>query len=253
MGGNAGAAGSGRCPARGAGLAKKALSIRARASADARPKAGPLGQGVRGPGRSANQGKVAWPATLLKGRPRQRADLCWRQRSASNPELWLVIVDASASTRRHQALSQAKGLLASLFDQAYRARARLALLTASGNAPRWQRHGLKASAALQPWLAELGAGGGTPLLAALQEAREWLLRRQRQFPAERQRCLVLTDGRVASSATLAPLPCSSLLIDMERGPVRLDRARQLAAQLNADYCHMDQLDRVNCDGLSQRQ
>jgi len=194
---------------------------------------------------------VAWAATLLKGRPRQRADLCWSQRSAANPQLWLVIVDASASTRRHQALSRAKGVLASLFDQAYRARARLALLTASGNAPRWQRHGLKASAALQPWLAELGAGGGTALLAALEEARQWLLRRQRQFPGELQRCLLLTDGRLSKTAALDPLPCSSVLIDMESAPIRLGRARQLAEEMDADYWHIDQLSDSRCGGLSQ--
>ena len=51
-----------------------------------------------------------------------------------------AIVDASASTRRNQALAQAKGLLSGLFDEAYRQRARLALLTASGNRPQWQRH-----------------------------------------------------------------------------------------------------------------
>ncbi len=164
-----------------------------------------------------------------------------------------MIVDASASTRRYQALSRAKGLLASFFDQAYRARARLALLTASGAAPRWQRHGLKASAALQPWLAGLGAGGGTPLLAALEEARQWLLRRQRQFPGEQQRCLLLTDGRLSKSAALAPLPCASVLIDMESGPVRLGRARRLAEQLQADYWYMDQLDSAACGALSQRQ
>ncbi|MCP5854012.1 hypothetical protein NL323_29190, partial [Klebsiella pneumoniae] len=67
-----------------------------------------------------------------------RQDLCWQQRQGSAAQLWLVIVDASASTRRHQALAQSKGLLAELFDQAYRQRARLALLTASGGAPQWQ-------------------------------------------------------------------------------------------------------------------
>lgn len=152
-----------------------------------------------------------------------------------------MIVDASASTRRHQALSRAKGVLADFFDQAYRARARLALLTASGNAPRWQRHGLKASAALQPWLASLGAGGGTPLLAALAQARQWLLRRQRQFPDECQRCLILTDGRLRTEKPLQALPCATLLIDMERAPIRLGRARQLADALQSDYRHIDEL------------
>ncbi|MBA6066791.1 vWA domain-containing protein [Pseudomonas mosselii] len=183
---------------------------------------------------------MAWLATLLKGRPRQRRDLCWQQRQALAPELWLVIVDASASTRRNQALAQAKGLLAGLFDEAYRQRARLALLTASGNRPQWQRHGLKASAALQPWLQALGAGGGTPLPAALEEARQWLLARRKRFPHETQRCLVLTDGRLQQGAALQPLPCSTLLVDMETAAVRIGRARQLAEQLQADYRHIEQ-------------
>jgi magnesium chelatase subunit ChlD-like protein len=203
-----------------------------------------LNQGARGRSRESLQGAVAWPATLLKGRPRQRRDLCWQQRTASAHELWLVIVDASASTRRHQALSQAKGLLAGFFDQAYRQRARLALLTASGNAPQWQRHGLKASAALQPWLDSLGAGGGTPLLAALEQARDWLLARQRRYPQEQQRCLVLTDGRLKAWPALQPMPCPSLVVDIERSPVRLGRAQLLAQQLEADYRSIESFKRI---------
>ncbi|WP_194791434.1 vWA domain-containing protein [Pseudomonas sp. UFMG81] len=187
---------------------------------------------------------MAWLPTLLKGRPRQRRDLCWQQRQAQAPQLWLVIVDASASTRRHQALAQAKGLLAELFDQAYRQRARLALLTASGNRPHWQRHGLKASAALQPWLRDLGAGGGTPLFAALEQARQWLLARAKRLPNEQRRCLVLTDGRLQRQAALRPLPCDTVLVDMELAAVRIGRARQLAEQLQADYRHIEQFDLV---------
>ena len=200
---------------------------------------------VRGRARAADSGRIAWLATLLKGRPRQRRDLCWQQRQAQGPELWLVIVDASASTRRHQALAQGKGLLAGLFDQAYRQRARLALLTASGSKPHWQRHGLKASGALQPWLQGLGAGGGTPLFAALKEARQWLLARGKRLPHEVQRCLILTDGRLQQWRAPQPMPCSTLLVDMEMAPVRIGRARQLAEQLHADYRHIEQFAAVN--------
>ncbi|WP_430540250.1 vWA domain-containing protein [Pseudomonas entomophila] len=184
--------------------------------------------------------KVAWAATLQKGRPRQFQDLRWQQRHAQAPQLWLVIVDASASTRRHQSLAQAKGALAELFDQAYRARARLALLTASGHSPQWQRHGLKASAALQPWLRALGAGGGTPLFAALEQARQWLLTRRQRYPQELQRCLVFTDGRLQRWDAPRPLPCPCLLVDIETAPVRLGRARLLAEQLQAQYQHVEQ-------------
>ncbi|MDO7910546.1 VWA domain-containing protein [Pseudomonas sp. 22-AL-CL-001] len=182
---------------------------------------------------------MAWAATLSQGRPRVREDLRWQQRQARPVELWVVIVDSSASTRRHGALAQAKGLLAECFDHAYRQRARVALLTASGDAPRWQCHGLKASHALQGWLDELGAGGGTPLLAALAQARDWLLARQKRLPEERQRCLVITDGRLPQWAPLQPLPCASLVVDMERSPVRVGRARLLAEQLEAEYRPLD--------------
>ncbi|WP_459731789.1 vWA domain-containing protein [Pseudomonas sp. MHK4] len=178
---------------------------------------------------------------MLNGRPRQRQDLLFQQRTRSPHELWLVIVDASASTRRHQALSDAKGLLAQLFDDAYRQRARLALLTASGALPKWQVQGLKASTGLRQWLDGLGAGGGTPLLAALGEAGRWLAVRQKRFPAEQQRLLVVTDGRLKEWPSLSALDCPGLVIDIERGPIRLERSKLLAAQLQSEYRHIDEL------------
>ena len=160
-------------------------------------------------------------------------------RKSAAQELWLVVVDASASTRRHQALSDAKGLLAQLFEDAYRQRARVAVMTASGNSPVWQVTGVKASAALNEWLAQLGAGGGTPLLQALQEVAKWLDRRRKQLPQEQQRFLLVTDGRLKEWSALPEISCPGLLIDIERGPIRLGRAPQLAAELKADYLHID--------------
>ena len=164
-----------------------------------------------------------------------------RPRSAKPAELWLVIVDASASTRRHGALSKAKGLLSEVFEQARRQRARLAVLHATGRQAQWLWQGQKASQALQQWLAELGAGGGTPLFDALQQAADWQVRRQRLHPAERQRLLIITDGRLRDWPALSPSACPALLVDIESAPIRLGRARQLAAELGADYRHIDSL------------
>jgi magnesium chelatase subunit ChlD-like protein len=228
---------------RSAELAKKALGIRPRsdAGANARPRAGKLDKGRQGKRHVARSGSVNWPETLLNGRPQKRADLRFQLRTRSAHQLWLVIVDASASTRRHQALSDAKGLLAQLFDDAYRQRAWLALLTASGAAPKWQVQGLKASSGLRVWLENLGAGGGTPLLSALDQAQQWLALRRKRFAAEQQRLLVITDGRLKEWSGLTALKCPGLLIDIERGPIRLGRAKQLAAALDADYRHIDDL------------
>jgi len=182
---------------------------------------------------------VDWVQTLLGGRPRQRADLAWKTRQSAAQELWLVVVDASASTRRHQALSDAKGLLAQLFEDAYSQRARVAVMTASGLAPQWQVSGSKASGALNDWLQGLGAGGGTPLLEALQEVAHWLGLRRKQFPEEQQRFLLLTDGRLKAWSALPAIDCPGLLIDIERGPIRLGRSRQMAAELKVEYLHID--------------
>ncbi|WP_133771789.1 vWA domain-containing protein [Pseudomonas graminis] len=198
-----------------------------------------MGGGRSGAARAGAKGAIAWLPTLLRGRPRVRSDLVHQPRSRRPEQLWLVIVDTSASTRRNQALSQAKGLLAGVFDDAYRQRARLALLTASGKGPRWQHQGLKASAALQPWLDALGAGGGTPLSDAIHQAGDWSAKRNKRCPAEQQRVLILTDGRVKDMPALTLFSGPVLLIDIERGPIRLGRARDIAAQLNADYRHID--------------
>ncbi len=176
---------------------------------------------------------------MLGGRPQTREDLLYHLRSRSAHELWLVIVDASASTRRHRALTDAKGLLAQLFDDAYRQRARMALLTASGHSPKWQVQGLKAAKGLADWLDQLGAGGGTPLLAALTEAGAWLTLRRKRYPAERQQLLVITDGRLKDIAGLPLLECPGLLVDIERGPIRIGRAQELAVGLHLDYRHID--------------
>jgi len=200
-----------------------------------------LDSGRHGKARSAKQGTINWPGTLLGGRPQSREDLLFHLRSRAAHELWLVIVDASASTRRHRALTDAKGLLAQLFDDAYRQRARMALLTASGPVPKWQVQGLKAAKGLAGWLEQLGAGGGTPLLAALTEAGEWLAVRRTRYPAERQRLLVITDGRLKETNGLPLLECPGLLVDIERGPIRLGRSRELAIRLQLEYRHIDQL------------
>ena len=209
--------------------------------ADASPRPGRLSGGKSGASRAGVDGAIAWLPSLLRGRPRTRHDLVRQPRTRRPQTLWLVIVDASASTRRHQALSQAKGFLAQLFDDAYRQRARLALLTASGSRARWQHQGLKAGPSLQPWLDALGAGGGTPLVDAIEQAGHWLDKRHTRYPAEEHRLVILSDGRVKDMPTLIDFDCPSLLIDIEQGPIRLGRAIEMARQLGADYRHINEL------------
>ncbi len=205
---------------------------------------GALRGGLGGALSQGAEGAIQWLPTLLRGRPRQRRDLLRQPRSRRPGELWLVIVDASASTRRYGALAQAKGVLATLFEEAYRQRIRLAVLHATGQQAQWLWQGQKASRELQDWLHQLGAGGGTPLLDALHQAAGWLARRQRQKPAEHQRLLVLTDGRLRDWPALPEAACPSLLVDLESGPLRLGKAERLARELGAEYRHISELNEV---------
>lgn len=186
-------------------------------------------------------GRIDWFATLLKGKPAQRRDVVLRPRSARPMECWLIIVDASASTRRHGALAKAKGLLSEVFEQARQQRVRLALLKAGGTEPDWVWPGCKESRVQMDWLTDLGAGGGTPLLEALQQASTWAMHSQRLRPAEQLRLLVVTDGRLRDWAPVGLSICQSVLVDIESAPVRLGRARKLADELGAAYCHIDNL------------
>lgn len=226
-------------------MAKKALSIRSTGGtrADARPKPGAL-LGARGAKRSDScQGRIDWLATLRAGRPHTRQALIYAAASAQAPELWLIILDASASTRRHGALSQAKGLLSAIFEQAYRQRAQLAVLTFNQGQVHWQIKGRPVRRSLQHWLIEQGAGGGTPLWDSLREACRWLHRRQTTHPFEPQRLLILTDGRVKDECVPSRAPCPAWVIDMECSPIRLGRARQLATELGAEYSTLDSYSR----------
>lgn len=208
-----------------------------------------VGQGRAGQAGAQFEGRIAWVPTLAQGRPRSRGALRWQNGPTDQPPVWLVVVDTSASTRRHGALGRAKGYLAALFEQAYRQRARLALLTASGAGPSWQRQGLKASAALIPWLERLGAGGGTPLPEALDQARDWLRKQRRKSPGQPLRCLVITDGRINRLENVSPMGCETRVLDIELGDIRLGRSRKLAHMLGADYLHLDHLP-VAVNGLS---
>ncbi len=153
----------------------------------------------------------------------------------------MLVVDASASTRRHGALSKAKGLLTTLLEQAYQQRVRIAVLQATGIQAQWPFQGQKSSASMLAWVAELGAGGGTPLIEGLVQTGDWLTQRQRSKPAEQQKVLVITDGRLREWPALPPMACPALVVDIESGPIRLGRAHVLAEQLGAQYRHIESL------------
>jgi Mg-chelatase subunit ChlI/Mg-chelatase subunit ChlD len=207
--------------------------------------------------RVAPSGSVDWFRTLLHFRPprlpggdRTRLtlelrDLRYRARRAAADQLWIVAVDCSSSMLRKGALAAAKGVALAIQKNARRAGARMALITFCGPAAHVE---LTVDPSQLPVFGEaisrLGAGGGTPLRAAITEALALLNRPGLRSPDVAKRLVLLTDGRTRESFDdLAPArrDLELLLLDCERGPVRLQRARSIAAALGARYAHVDAL------------
>lgn len=167
----------------------------------------------------------------------------------------LFVLDCSGSMGVAQRMSLVKGTILELLKEAYVKRDRVGLLTFAQDRAELRvpfTHSAERAAQL---LETLPTGGRTPLWLALEQAARYL-------DAETQRtedCLpvlvLLTDGRATSSqrhendelritraAEALQRRCyRCLIIDTEQGFLRLRRAEQLAARLEAEYYPLDQI------------
>jgi len=206
-----------------------------RAALPARPP------GLRRVGRRRTQrapGGIDWFGTLLCCPRPTLADLRRRLRPSSGERLWIIAIDCSASMLQSGALGVAKGLAASLAARASQLDQRLAMVSFAGDAARVQL----GSRGLDAAIAQLGAGGGTPLRRALLQSLALCGRPDHRRNGLEKRLFLLTDGRTREAVADLRARCRSLqpcVLDCERGALRLGRARGLAAALGASYVHAD--------------
>jgi magnesium chelatase subunit D len=188
----------------------------------------------------AARGHVDWFATLART-PRPTLDsLRYRARRAPSAELWVIALDCSASMLRSGSLARAKGVVAAFERAALRRGARLAVLGFQGGSAKLAIDtGMSRGTRLRA-IDALGGGGGTPLLAALRTAQS-LCTSRRYADGAHKRVVLITDGRTRESVGQVPLDAEPLVIDCERGPVRLGGARKLADALHAPLVHLDAL------------
>jgi magnesium chelatase subunit D len=187
---------------------------------------------------------VDWFATLAHTPRPTRADLRYRTRRAPHVALWVLALDCSASMLRSGALAAAKGVAHAFEAQAVRAGAHVALLSFSGAAARLEASTGERRSTRERALGELGAAGGTPLRAALHEAVGVCTSRRFRAPEVAKRIILLTDGRTREPVHDLLLRDDSIelvVVDCERGPLRLGRAAPLARALGAHLVHVDAL------------
>jgi Mg-chelatase subunit ChlD/MoxR-like ATPase len=183
------------------------------------------------------------PARTQKASRRPtRSHLRYRSRRSPAAQLWILAIDCSSSMLRSGGLSVAKGV-ANAFEQgARRSGARLAVISFRGTGATLEVDSTPGRAVLPRAIAALGGGGGTPLREALLAAAALCRQPRWSTPGVFKRLCLLTDGRVRSpGASFAALPpdLHRVVVDCERGRVKLGRAQPLATALCAQYWRAD--------------
>jgi len=173
-------------------------------------------------------------------------DLRVATKEGQESNLILFCVDASGSMAARTRMGQVKTAILSLLLDAYQRRDKVGLVTFRGD---------RADIALPPThsvdiaatrLADLPAGGRTPLAEGLTEAARVLDLERIRDPRRRPLLVVVTDGRAThgpdavrrsrqAAAHLAGRGVAALVIDCETGRFRMGLAAGLAEALRAEY------------------
>lgn len=208
--------------------------------------------------RTGQGGSIHLMETIRAAAPHQHArgrvdnlqfradDLRLAVKEGHESNLILFCVDASGSMAARKRMEQVKTAILSLLMDAYQRRDKVGLIT-------FRQDG--AELALPPTgsidiaatrLAELPAGGRTPLAEALLKTADVLRLERVRDPRRRPLLVVITDGRATYGDNalarahqvakhLGATGLASLVIDCETGKFRMGLAHQLADHLMAEY------------------
>ena len=239
------------------GLGHGAAGRRSRAIADSGHRVG--AQRPRGAGGSPHLVDTLWAAARAARPPVAREgaapgrrldirgeDLRVAIREGREANLVLFCVDASGSMAARKRMTQVKTAILSLLLDAYRRRDKVGLITFRGRDGEVTLPPTRSVDIAAARLAELPAGGRTPLAEGLLEAARLLVRERRRDPRLRPLLVVVTDGRATAGADavarslraadyIAGLGITTVVIDGEDGPMRLGLAARLARRLGAEH------------------
>ncbi len=206
---------------------------------------------------------VHLPATLRAAAPHQPArgwrpaagplrlspsDLRTAIRHGREGNLVLFTVDASGSMAARQRMHAVKGAVLSLLLDAYQRRDKVGMISFRGDTAELLLPPTSSVEAGARRLADLPAGGRTPLAAGLIRSAEVLSAERLRDPGRRPLLVVVTDGRATKGQPGAVTRAAALLrgvasvvVDCESGPVRLGLAAALAAALGGGLIRLDEL------------
>lgn len=243
-----------------AGKAKVLRGTGRSAGAPGRRAAARTGRGrvVRALPAGAPSGPIHLSATVAAAAPQQlfrgrdtgklrlaRHDLRRAEQHGKEGNLVLFVVDASGSMAARTRMSEVKGAILSLLLDAYQRRDKVGLITFRGAAAELVLPPTGSVSAAARRLETLATGGRTPLAAGLAKAAQVIRTEALRDSVRRPLVIVITDGRAdtkaAARAGLGLRGQDVIIVDCERGPVRLRLAERLAYDLHAQYLSLGEV------------
>jgi magnesium chelatase subunit D len=184
----------------------------------------------------------------------RRGDIRHAVREGRESNLVLFAVDASGSMAARKRMSAVTGAVVSLLLDAYQRRDKVGLVTFRGTQADLVLPPTSSVEAAVTRLRRLGTGGRTPLATGLLRAHKTLTIERLRDPRRRPLLVVVTDGRATVplrhdpvedsfrvAGLLAADGVASVVVDCERGPVRLGLPARLAAALGGACVRLDEL------------
>ncbi|MEO7260188.1 MAG: magnesium chelatase subunit D family protein [Jatrophihabitantaceae bacterium] len=180
-----------------------------------------------------DRGRIDGPMQL-HGRDLRRAD----QRGKEG-NLVLFVVDASASMAARARMGEVKAAILSLLLDAYQRRDKVGLISFRDKGAELVLPPTGSVSHAARRLEDLATGGRTPLAAGVAKAAQVVRTELLRDPLRRPLIVLITDGRAdtraAARAGVGLRDHDMVVIDCERGLVRLGLARRLAYDLRAQY------------------
>lgn len=211
--------------------------------------------------------RAAAPHQVARGRSTGRirfedTDLRTARREGREANLVLFCVDASGSMAARKRMEQVKTAILSLLLDAYQRRDKVGLVTFRADTAEVTLPPTHSVDIAAKRLADLPAGGRTPLAEGLLTAAEVLRVEKVRDPRRRPLLIVITDGRAThgndpvvrsrqAAQWIAEQGVSSVVVDCENGPIRLGLAAQLAQQLQATHLPIAEVSAQALTGLAR--
>ncbi|WP_435873920.1 VWA domain-containing protein [Nocardia fluminea] len=256
-------------PGIGEGAPGRRSRARTRTGRTVRPDADPstglhlLGTVFAAAPKQFERGRISGPLAL------ETEDLRGAYREGREGNLVVFVVDASGSMAARDRLTAVTGAIVTLLRDAYQRRDKVAVISVRGSAAELVLPPTSSVDIAVRRLAGMRTGGKTPLAAGLQKAREVIAREHVRDPRRRPMLVLLTDGRATggtdplprartAARLLAAQGHTAMVIDCERGMIRLGLAAELARDLRARYLRLTELtgetvaDVVRATGLPAR-